>query len=141
MIVPLHCARCIFFSHLCAASSSLLSPLHSHLITSSLPPTCFPTCFLPLISFPVLSLPYLFPPSLIFLSSEILLFLHSLPLLSRNTVPFHLLSFAYIRVYFLSSHLFLTSPACSRSCCLNFLATDPLNPVDVIFGAVHRADG
>lgn len=89
----------------------------------------FPPCPVP--TLPISSFTY-FPVQL--------LFLHNLPLLSRNTLSFHFLSFAYIRVCFLSSHL-LTSPARSRSCCLNFLATDPLNRVDVIFGAVHRADG
>lgn len=146
----MHGICCCFFSHLCAASSSLLSPLHPHLPQLSLAhhfftsshflPLFLPFCFLsfnflpcPVPSLPICSFTY-FPVQLC------LLFLHNLPLLSRNTLSFHFLSFASIHVYFLSSHL-LTSPARSRSCCLNFLATDPLNRVDVIFGAVHRADG
>lgn len=83
MIIPLHCAQCIkdaphllfYFSPLCrlffpiitftsTPASAIFSPSLHHF---------FPFLF-PLISFPVLSLPYLFPPSLIFPPSAVFSF-------------------------------------------------------------------
>lgn len=89
-----HSLNCCFFSHFCAASSSLLSPWHPHL-----PQLSFAHHFFPLpssFSFPFLPCPV---PSLIicpfayFPVPRCLLFLHNLPLLSRNTVFFFSLRF------------------------------------------------
>lgn len=126
MIIPLYFARCIkhaphllFFSHLCAASSSLLSPLHPHLPQLSLDHHFFTSShFLPLslfLSFLSLSCP---------LPTYFLLHLFSCPALSSlSPQPSVIQEYCFFSLPFLCLYpcLFPVLPSPHLSCALSLV--------------------